>query len=120
MNAETLELLELIAERLGITSETLIGWFAVLAPYEFFDPIILLAFGGFLYIGAISAWKQSALLNIDKDFMNDRSYTYFMIALVCGLCCFAVILAGLIEFGEAIRAVITPNAFALSKILELL
>lgn len=119
MNAETLELLELIAERLGITSETLIGWFAVLAPYEFFDPVILLAVGGFLGIGAISAWKRITLLNIDKDFMTDQGYTYFIIALVCGLCCFTVILAGLIEFGEAIRAVISPNAFALSKILEL-
>ena len=113
MTNETLTLIEKLAAQLGQSSETLIGWFAMRAYWEWMDVLMLaVAIALLLLSGRYAIEKCTAA----KD--EDKSFSFAVVAVIswilAAFCAFALML----DAHQAIMATASPNAYAFEEILK--
>ena len=111
MTNETVVLIEKLAAQLGETSETLIGWFAMRAYWEWIDVLLLAVFITFMLF---SAWT------IQRSFAghSDEEMGWVVAGLICLATVFPIVWL-IVEAHQAIMSIASPNAYAFEELLKL-
>ena len=113
MNEQTIELINQLAGKLGTSTEILIGWFAIRAPYEFVSVGITFVI---LIIGISLLLRSAYLLKLDEG-DPDIGFGYMVAGFVItpiGFIGFAVSLY------KAMIAIASPEAYAIQEILRMI
>ena len=115
MTNETVVLIEKLAAQLGETSETLIGWFALRAYWEWLDVL--------LFAVTLPLCLYSARYAMDKskaaDKYEDAALAYGVVAIVLWVMAVLFMVALLVDAHQAIMATASPKAYAFEEILKL-
>ena len=114
MDKETIETINVLAEKLGQTGETLISYFAVRAPYEFSAFFILISVFTLFVIIARASYKKF------KDSTQDDEVLYGLGMVISVFVAFFTGIPAMISLHEAIMAVASPRAYAIESILRLI
>ena len=114
MTNETLELIEKLAAQLGQSSETLIGWFALRAYWEWMDVLLFaVTLPLFLYLARYAMDKSIAVKQYD-----DASLGYAVVAIVSWVFGALCIVSLLLDAHQAIMATASPKAYAFEELLK--
>ena len=111
MDQKTVDGLNLLAEKLGVASETLIGHFILRAPWEALSTVLL----GIVLISLVSVlvfliwwmWKHE----------NDRDFVGFL-AFMLTIAVVGFFVGFLIDAEESIMALVAPEAYAIEQIIQ--
>ena len=121
MNEKTIDLVQQLSDKLGMSTETLIGWFASRAPYEFVSvgiSLMVIAIGVLIFKAAVDYGnKTKKERSADDDIGASATIGGFMVIGVLFM------FVGCITFSDniyhAIMAVAAPEAYAVEKIASL-
>lgn len=113
MNVQDLEAVSALADKLGQSAETLIGFYVVRAPMEFVD-VGLLWF--FTICGGTGVWLAYKW-NKRTEAEGEEILT-IVVGAVCALGAVITLGVGAEQLSIALKAVVSPEAYAIDQILR--
>ena len=121
MNEKTIDLIQQMADKLGMSAETMIEWFASRAPWEFVSvgiSILVFFIGVIFFMSAVKHQSKEKEKGNADELGVVIATAIFMI--VGGAMMFGGFIGFTVDLRSAIMAIASPEAYAIEQIAKLL